>query len=416
MRCSQLFTKTSRETPRDEESRNATLLIRGGFIAKEMAGVYVFLPLGLRVLNKVIAIIRKEINALGGQEVHLSALQNPAVWQATNRWDDKAVDVWFKTKLLNGNELGLGFTHEEPLTKLMSQYITSYKDLPKFVYQFQTKFRNEVRAKAGLLRTREFVMKDLYSFTADQDGLDQFYERAKQAYVSIFERIGIGQETFVTFASGGGFSKYSPELQTVCPSGADPIYVDYKKRIAVNKEVLTDEVLSELNLDRKQLEEVKAIEVGNIFKLGTRFSQALGLLYRDATGAQQPVVMGSYGIGPARVMATVAELTSDQNGLCWPVAIAPARVYLVSLGGQQETKIADTVYSKLQAAGIEVLYDDRNDVSAGQKFTDADLIGTPFRAVVSAKTSSKVELSRRGQKNPELVSVSALLKKLHDVE
>src|SRR3989338_104471 len=318
MRCSQLFTKTSRETPRDEESRNATLLIRGGFIAKEMAGVYVFLPLGLRVLNKVIAIIREEINALGGQEVYLSALQNPAVWQATDRWDDKAVDVWFKTKLLNGNELGLGFTHEEPLTKLMSQYITSYKDLPKFVYQFQTKFRNEVRAKAGLLRTREFVMKDLYSFTADQDGLDQFYERAKQAYVSIFERIGIGQETFVTFASGGGFSKYSHEFQTVCPSGEDTIYVDYKKRIAVNKEVLTDEVLSELNLDRKQLEEVKAIEVENIFKLGTRFSQALGLLYRDATGAQQPVVMGSYGIGPARVMATVAELTSDENGLRWP--------------------------------------------------------------------------------------------------
>jgi len=417
MRCSQLFTKTSRETPRDEESRNATLLIRGGFIAKEMAGVYVFLPLGLRVLNKVIAIIRKEINALGGQEVHLSALQNPAVWQATNRWDDKAVDVWFKTKLLNGNELGLGFTHEEPLTKLMSQYITSYKDLPKFVYQFQTKFRNEVRAKAGLLRTREFVMKDLYSFTADQDGLDQFYERAKQAYVSIFERIGIGQETFVTFASGGVFSKYSHEFQTVTPAGEDTIYLYRAKRLAVNKEVLNDEVLAQLDLKREELEEVAASEVGNIFNFGTTKSEQLGLMFTDEDGKTKPVVLGSYGIGIGRLMGVIVEHYADERGIVWPKSVAPALVHIVSLKAKDEAmaerieQIASSLHDELENLGIETIWDER-DASAGEKFADADLIGIPVRLVVSEKTGDKIEWKERTSDKTELLAFGEVVKKL----
>src|SRR5680860_514896 len=302
MRFSELFTKTRKDTPSDEVSKNAQLLIRAGFISKEMAGVYSYLPLGLRVFNNIVEIIRQEMNAIGGQEIFMTALQRPEVWKASQRWDDEAISVWFKTKLANGKEIGLATTHEEPLTDLMRQFISSYKDLPAYPYQFQTKFRNELRSKSGIMRGREFIMKDLYSFSKDRAEHDEFYELAKQAYGKVFDRIGIGEDTFVTFASGGSFSKFSHEFQTLAEAGEDTIYLSRDKKLAINKEVYNDEVLAELGLDKDELEEVRAAEVGNIFTLGTKFSDALNLVYTDENGIKQPVFMGSYGIGPGRTM------------------------------------------------------------------------------------------------------------------
>lgn len=382
MRQSQLFTIPRKESPKDEESKNAQLLIRAGYIHKEMAGVYAFLPLGFRVLEKVIGIIREEMNAIGGQEVSMTALQNPETWKATGRFDDAVVDNWFKTRLKNDTELGLAFTHEEPMTAMMRPFVRSYRDLPRYIYQFQTKFRNETRAKSGIMRGREFVMKDLYSFSRSQEELDSFYEEAAAAYARVFARVGIGQSTYKTFASGGVFSKYSHEYQTVCDAGEDIIYVDEEKGIAVNKEVYTDEVIADLGLDRSKLVEKKSIEVGNIFKLGTKFSEPLNLTFKDETGAAVPVVMGSYGIGPGRLMGTIVELLADEKGLVWPESVAPFRVHLLSLGADEK---AEEIYRTLTEAGIETLYDDR-DARAGEKFAESDLLGIPHRVVIGRKS------------------------------
>lgn len=384
MRQSKLFTRTRREAPSDEVAKNAQLLVRAGYIHKEMAGVYDFLPLGLRTLNKIIAIIREEMNAIGGEEVFLSTLQDPAPWKKSGRWDDAVIDIWFKTHLKNGSELGLGNTHEEALTALMTEHISSYKDLPQYVYQFQNKFRNETRAKSGIMRTREFIMKDLYSFSADSASHDVFYEKVAIAYELIFKRVGIGDKTYRTFASGGSFSKYSHEYQTVCAAGEDIIYIDEEKRLALNKEIYDDEeVYAATGIHKETLKEVKAIEVGNIFTLGTRFSDALGLSYKDDEGKPKPVCMGSYGIGPARLMGTIVELLSDEKGLVWPESIAPFAVHLVSLGkpGDDVSKASDALYEDFIKAGVEVLYDDR-DMSTGQKFAESDLLGIPKRIVV----------------------------------
>jgi prolyl-tRNA synthetase len=411
MKQTNLFTKTRREAPKDEVSKNAQLLIRAGFINKEMAGAYSFLPLGLRVMNKIVGIIREEMNAIGGQEVHLTALQDKKNWEATNRWSDEVVDNWFKTKLKNGSEVGLSFTHEEPLTALMRDHIRSFRDLPSAVYQFQTKFRNEERAKSGIMRCREFLMKDLYSFNVDTESHENFYEQAKKAYVRIFDRVGLGGETYVTFASGGSFSKYSHEFQTITDAGEDIIYVDEKKRIAINKEVSGDEVLSDLGILRSDLKEKKAVEVGNIFSLGTKFSDALGLNFKDKEGKVTPVIMGSYGIGPARVMGTIAEIWSDEKGLVWPQSVAPFAVHLVALYNESGTvkKSADELYEKLTAKNIEVLYDDR-DTTAGEKFGDSDLIGIPIRYVLSEKTlkDDSVEVKDRRTGKVEMVKLSHL--------
>lgn len=411
MKQTNLFTKTRREAPKDEVSKNAQLLIRAGFINKEMAGAYSFLPLGLRVMNKIVGIIREEMNAIGGQEVHLTALQDKKNWEATNRWSDEVVDNWFKTKLKNGSEVGLSFTHEEPLTALMRDHIRSFRDLPSAVYQFQTKFRNEERAKSGIMRCREFLMKDLYSFNVDTESHENFYEQAKKAYVRIFDRVGLGGETYVTFASGGSFSKYSHEFQTITDAGEDTIYVDEKKRIAINKEVSGDEVLSDLGILRSDLKEKKAVEVGNIFSLGTKFSDALGLNFKDKEGKVTPVIMGSYGIGPARVMGTIAEIWSDEKGLVWPQSVAPFAVHLVALYNESGTvkKSADELYEKLTAKNIEVLYDDR-DTTAGEKFGDSDLIGIPIRYVLSEKTikDDSVEVKDRRTGKVEMVKLSHL--------
>ena len=387
MRQSKLFTKTRREAPADEVSRNAQLLIRAGYIHKEMAGVYDLLPLGLRTFEKIVQIIREEMNSIGGVELHLSALQDPRTWKMTDRWSDQNVDAWFKTELKAGGEVGLGFTHEEPLTLLMREQLSSWRDLPCYPYQFQTKFRNETRAKSGLMRTREFVMKDLYSFSKDEAEHASFYDRAAESYKNIFRRVGLGDKTFMTYASGGSFAKYSHEFQTVCDAGEDVIYIDEASKTAINREVYDDaDVYSTTGINKAMLKEAKAIEVGNIFTLGTRFSEALGLTYKDQEGNEKPVFMGSYGIGPARLMATVAELMADGKGLVWPEAIAPFRVHLIQLGEEDEVKKeAQELYEQLESAGIEVLWDDR-DLRAGEKFADGELIGIPLRVVVSQKT------------------------------
>lgn len=388
MRQSHLFTKTRKEAPADETSRSAQFLLRAGFIHKELAGAYSMLPLGRRVLEKVTSVIREEMEGLGAQEVSLTALQDPEIWKATGRWDDAAVDNWFKTKLKNETEVGLAFTHEEPLTRIVSSFVHSYRDLPQYIFQFQNKFRNELRAKSGLLRGREFLMKDLYSFHVSVADLDAFYENAAAAYLRIFSKLGIGDRTYRTFASGGAFSKFSDEFQTVIDSGEDTIYLSKEKGIAVNQEVMQDDILQELGLQRDQLEEVRAIEVGNIFKLGTKYSEPLGLTFADAEGKKQPVIMGSYGIGVGRLMATVVECLADEKGMIWPKKITPFHVHLLELNaGQDETitaAVTDTI-QKLETAGIDVLHDDR-EVTPGQKFADADLIGIPTRLVISAKT------------------------------
>jgi prolyl-tRNA synthetase len=410
MKTSQLFTKTRKDAPADEVSKNAQLLIRAGYIYKEMAGVYTMLPLGLIVLNKIEQIIREEMNAIGGQEMLLTTLQQSSSWEASGRWDDKVMDVWFRTKLSNGTELGLAPTHEEPLTDIMKNHITSYKDLPKYVYQFQTKFRNELRSKSGLMRGREFLMKDLYSFCRDKAEHDKFYEICAEAYHKIYDRLGIGDITYRTFASGGSFSKYSDEFQTLSPVGEDTVYVHEAKKLAINSEVFSDEVLKDLGLDKKDLVEKKAVEVGNIFTLGAKYSEALDLKYVAEDGSEKLVFMGSYGIGPSRVMGLLAEHFADENGLAWPMTVAPYQVYLVAVGESEEVKNASNkLYEELSEKGIEVLYDDR-DVRPGEKFADADLLGIPVRLVVSDKTlaNESVELKNRTSKEVSIVKITEI--------
>ncbi len=416
MRQSTLFTKTRREAPKDEVSKNAQLLVRAGFVHKEMSGVYSFLPLGLRTLERIVNIIREEMNAIGGQEVLLTTLQDPGAWKKSGRWDDAVVDVWFKTKLKNGGELGLANTHEEALTALMVDHIASYKDLPRYVYQFQNKFRNETRAKSGIMRAREFIMKDLYSFNRDETEFKTFYEQAAAAYLNVFRRAGIGEKTYRTFASGGSFSKFSDEFQTVCDAGEDTIYIHDGKGVAINQEVYTDDVLAELGIAREELREAKAIEVGNIFPLGTKYSAALGLTFKTADGKDEPVWMGSYGIGPGRLMGTIVELLSDDKGLVWPAEVAPFRVHLVSLGrdGDAAARAAEDLYDALRNAGVEVLFDDR-DLRAGEKFADADLIGIPTRIVVGRDSSEKgtFEVTDRATGSMELITREDILRTYH---
>jgi len=406
---SKLFTKTRKESPADEVSKNAQLLIRGGFIHKEMAGVYSYLPLGFRVLKKIENIIREEMNAVGGQELILTALQEQKVWEKVGRWDDEKVDVWFKTKLKNNVELGLGFTHDEQLVNLLTEYIGSYRDLPLYVYQIQTKFRNELRAKSGIMRGKEFVMKDLYSFSRTEAEQDEFYEKIKVSYMNVFSRCGIADRTYFTFSSGGTFSQYSNEFQTISDAGEDIIYLDLKKRIAVNSEIMNDKVLSDLGLRKEDLTEEKSIEVGNIFKQGTKFTDPFGMSYKDENGEKKSVVMGGYGIGVTRLMGTIVEVLSDEKGIVWPEAVSPFSLHLIALG-EKGREAAKKLYEELQSKGVEVLFDDR-DASAGEKFADADLIGIPLRAVVSEKTIEKggIEIKKRTEDSARMVSESELL-------
>ncbi len=413
MRQSQLFTKTKKESPADEVALNAELLIKAGFIHKEMAGVYSYLPLGLRVIKKIESIIREEMNTVGGIEMKTSIFQNKEVWSKSGRWDDKGVDVWFKTKLKSGGELGLSFTNEEAYSNILKQYINSYKDLPIYPYDFKDIFRNETRSKSGILRGREFYWKALYSFSKDEEEHNTFYESMKQSYQNIFKRVGIGHLTYLTFASGGSFSEFSHEFQTLTGAGEDTIYVDENKGIAINKEVYNDEVITNLGLNKEELVENRAIEVGNIFSLGTKFSEPFELKYKNEKGEDKLVFMGSYGIGLGRLMGTIVEVLSDDKGIIWPESISPFRVHLLTLGDDENIKKeGESLYTELQKRGVEVLFDDRVDLSAGEKFADSDLVGIPYRIVVSKRSLADggYEIKKRIEENGQILSKEELFK------
>lgn len=414
MRQSTLFTKTKKEAPKDEVSKNAQLLIRAGYIYKEMAGVYTLLPLGVRVVEKITDIIRSEMNAIGGVEMKTSVLQSKDVWEKTNRWDDSIVDNWFKTDLKNGTQVGLSFTNEEAYSNILKDFVSSYKDLPLYLYDFKEIFRNETRSKSGIMRGREFYWKALYSFSKNKEEHDAFYEKIKNAYSSIYEKVGLGAYTYVTFASGGTFAKYSHEFQTVSDAGEDIIYIDEAKGIAINEEVFTDEVLADLGVDRNTLVQKKAIEVGNIFSLGHKFSEPFSLTYKDKEGAENLVFMGSYGIGITRLMGTVVETLSDEKGIVWPESIAPFTLHLIALG-EKGKETAEALYVELTAKGIEVLFDDRENASAGEKFADADLLGMPHRVVVSDRSLSNggCEYKLRTELDGRIISIEELKALLH---
>ncbi len=413
MRLSELFTKTRKQVPTDEMARNAQLLIQAGYIHKEMAGVYAYLPLGLRVLENIKAIMRAEMNAIGGQEIIMTALQRKELWEKTDRWDDEKVDVWFKSKLKNETEVGFGWSHEEPITDMMRNYLSSYRDLPAYAYQFQTKLRNELRAKSGIMRGREFVMKDLYSYSISEEAHQKFYDSVTEAYLRIFERVGLGDITFLTFASGGAFTQFSHEFQTITDAGEDIIYLHRGKKIAINEEVLTDEVMQQLDVKRDELEQIKTAEVGNIFSFGGAKSEQLDLYFIDEKGERKPVILGSYGIGVTRLMGVIVEHFADEHGLVWPENIAPAKVYLALIGGTEAKKAADELYQALTDAGTLVLYDDR-DSRAGEKFADAELTGIPYRLVISDRTveAGKHELKQRRSAEVQLLSKEELLSRL----
>ncbi len=407
-----MATKTSKTAPSDETAKNAQLLIRAGYVHKELAGVYAFLPLGLRVLEKIKAIVRQEMDNIGGQELSMSTLQPKDIWEKTDRWDDKKVDNWFKTKLVNGTELGVGLTHEEPVVDALGKFINSYKDLPVVVYQIQNKFRNELRAKSGLLRGREFLMKDMYSFSSSQNEHQIIYEKIVLSYLRVYDRLGIGDITYRTYADGGIFTKrFSDEFQTISPIGEDTIYVDRTNKIAINQEVFNHENLKKLKLNINNLEKVKAIEVGNTFPLESKYTDALNVFFTDKTGQNKSVIMGSYGLGISRLIGVLAEHFSDDRGLNWPVNVAPYKVYLTFIKDSPDLiKLADQLYRDLTLLGIEVIYDDRV-VRPADKFADADLLGIPFRIVVNDQTlkDSLYEIKSRSESNLQYIPKNQII-------
>lgn len=416
MKQSQLFTKTRKEAPKDEVSINAQLLIRAGFIDKLMAGVYTFLPLGFRVYKKIENIIREEMNKIGGQEIFMPTLNPQENWETTGRWKLLDEDV-YKVKEGEKKEYMLAPTHEEVIIPLAKKFISSYKDLPVAAYHIQNKFRKEKRAKSGLLRGREFIMKDLYSFHLDEKCLDDYYEKAEKAYENIFARVGIGARTYKTFASGASFSKYSHEYQTITSAGEDIIYICEKCKIAVNKEILEDvnkkcpECGSLLNKTEK------AVEVGNIFKNKDKYTKPFDLKVKDKEGKDKLLITGCYGIGLQRLMGTIVEVCHDKKGIIWPESVAPFKVHLILVAsqrpeGQKVAEEADKIYKELLNNNVEVLYDDR-EVGAGEKFADADLIGIPYRVVISEKSlaAGGVEIKKRSEEKSEIVETKDIVKK-----
>ena len=391
MKQTQLFTKTLKEAPADEVAKNAQLLIRGGYIHKEMAGVYQLLPLGLMVVQKIKQIVREGMRDWGSNELIATNLQRKELWERTSRWSDDVVDCWFKSELKAGGEVGLAWSHEEPLADMMKNHIASYKDLPVAIYQFQNKLRNEVRAKSGIMRGREFIMKDAYSFAATEEQHNDMYERSKEVYMDIFKRLGVGDDTYVTFAAGGAFTEFSHEFQTVCEAGEDVTYISKEKGVAINEEVIDTANLSELGVTREELVPTKTAEVGNIFNFGRQKAEEVGLFFKDEKGEQVPVWMGSYGIGITRMMGVLVEKFADEKGIVWPESVAPYQVHLVGLNlDDSEMKdYADGIYTSLKKRGVEVLYDDRVEARAGEKFADSDLLGMPYRVVVSKKTKEE---------------------------
>jgi prolyl-tRNA synthetase len=366
------------------------------------------------VLEKIKQITREEINKIGGQEIIMASLQKKEIWERTNRWDDDIVDVWFKSELKAGGEVGFGWSHEEPIAEMMKNYISSYKDLPIYVYQFQTKLRNELRAKSGIMRGREFVMKDMYSFCIDEEDHNAIYNATIEAYNRVYNRVGIGADTFITFASGGAFTQFSHEFQTITDAGEDAIYIHREKNISFNEEMFNEETLTKLGITKEGLEHVKTVEVGNIFNFGRQKAHDVGLSFKTATGENTPVWMGSYGLGITRLMGVIVEKFADQKGIVWPESIAPFVVHLVSLAGN-DAEIADYaegIYDIFCDNNVEVLYDDR-DLRAGEKFSDSDLIGIPYRVVISRKTKEegKFEVVERKTGTVEFLSEEELHQK-----
>jgi prolyl-tRNA synthetase len=411
MKYSLLFGKTNKTSLKDEIAINAQLLLRGGFIDKEMSGVYSYLPLGLRVLSKIEQIIREEMDKIG-QEVFLPAIAPKEIWQQTKRID--SVDVLFKvvpandaSKMKNDAEYILNCTHEDVITQMVNKFPISYKSLPFALYQIQTKFRNEPRAKSGLLRGREFRMKDLYSFDKSEKDMKIYYEKAKEAYWKVFTRLGLEDLTYVAAASGGDFTTdFSHEFQVKCEAGEDTIYFDPETKEAFNKEVS-----EKLAKPDKKYEIFKACEVGNIFPLYTKYSDAFGYTYTDEKGVKQPIFMGSYGIGPSRVMGVMVEVFHDARGIQWPKQVAPFDIHLITLGEKHHQKAHELVQA-LEKEGKEVLWDDREDVSAGEKFADCDLIGIPVRLVISDKTGEKIEMKKRSEEKIELFDLQEVIKNI----
>jgi len=400
---STLFTKTKREIPKDEEAKNAQLLIRAGFVDKVMAGVYSFLPLGWRVLGKIGDIIREEMNAAGGQEILMPVLHPKEAWEKTGRWD--AFDALYKVKGKDDREMALGPTHEEIIVPLAKKFISSYKDLPAYLYQIQTKFRDEARAKSGLLRGREFLMKDLYSFHSSQEDLDKYYEKMKKVYSSVFKRCGL--KTLIVEASGGTFSKYSHEFQTLSDTGEDTIYWCGKCGWAQNREIF-DSGTTACPKCGEKIKISRSIEVGNIFKLNTKYSEPFNLKFKTESGEEKTVIMGCYGIGLSRVLGAIAEVSNDEKGIIWPENVSPYRIHLLNFADDKQK--SEKIYQALQGAEIEVLYDDRDGVSAGEKFADADLIGVSYRGVISEKTGDKVEIKKRNEEKTKLVNENEIIR------
>jgi prolyl-tRNA synthetase len=413
VKFSQLDLKTKRTKSKEIESVNADLLIRAGFIDQLGAGIYSYLPLGLSVFKKIENIIRDEMDEAGGIELLLPALHPAENWKKTGRWDTE--DNLFRfTSYYTKNEYALGATHEEVIMPLMKKTIDSYRDLPRYVYQIQNKFRDEKRSKAGLLRCREFVMKDFYSFHADEEDLDKYYEIMKQSYTNIYNKVGIGKETYITFASGGSFSKFSHEFQTISASGEDTIFICKKCRIAINKEVLDIQNCCP-ECESKDLHEEKAIEVGNIFKNKTKYTKPFDVKYTDKEGKEKLVVTGCYGIGLGRLMGAIVEVSHDDKGIIWPNSIAPYSIYLASLGNEKEVvDKTNEIYQKLRDSGTSVLFDDREE-SAGIKFADCDLIGLPLRVIISKKTigSNSCGVKERTSNEEILVREDQLIEYLH---
>lgn len=428
---SKMFVKTKKEVPSDEVTKNATTLIKAGYIYKEMAGVYAYLPMGIKVVEKLKQIAREEMNAFGGNELIMTNLQRKELWEKTDRWSDETVDVWFKSKLKNGSEIGFAWSHEEPITDMMRQYVQSYKDLPLYVYQFQTKLRNEERAKSGIMRGREFIMKDLYSYTKNQEDHEKFYNQMIQAYQNFYKRVGLGEDTFLVAASGGAFTKnVSHEFQTITDAGEDIIFVDKNKMLGVNSEVIDDTLaLEKVGLKKEELVQVKTSEVGNIFSFGAEKSEKLGLYFTDSDGQKKPVILGSYGIGITRVMGVLVEKFGDDKGLVWPKAVAPFDFVVVSLHKEK----GDSVYNKSQEiydsmtktleglhSSREILFDDR-DLSPGNKLADADLYGIPMQIIVGSKNLDRKVIEVKIRKTGEVIELSSELsmadfkKELHKI-
>ena len=408
VRYSKLFGKTIKDAPKDEVSLNAKLLTRAGFIRREVSGVYNYLPLGLRVIEKISNIVREEMNAIGGQELLLSALQNKQSWEKTGRW--KSFDALFKLTSVLDHQYPLGPTHEEVIVPLAKQFISSYKDLPLAVYQIQTKFRDEKRAKSGILRGREFLMKDLYSFHADEKDFNNYYATAKKSYKKVFSRMGLN--AIETQAGGGAFSKVSHEYQVVADAGEDEIIYCPGGDFSSNAQISPVKEGKQCNLGHGALKKAKAIEVGNIFPLGTKFSDAFGLTYKNKEGKDRSIIMGCYGIGISRLMGAIVEVHNDVKGIIWPKEVAPYNVHLIMINDEGlRIKAADEVYETLKKAEVEVLWDDREDVTAGAKFADADLIGIPVRLVVSKRNKDKIEWKKRNADKSELLGIDQVLQK-----